>query len=202
MKKYPAIALIELSGVAAGIAVSDAMVKQAPITMLKSGTVSHGNYLILIGGSVAAVEEAYSVGLTQSGKALIDRVFLPDVHQQVHDAVQGNRRGCNGAALGVLETKTVAANILAADAAVKGAEVEIVEIRLADGLDGKAFTLVTGKVEDVEAAVQIAKSAVVTPDCWLSDIVIPNLHPAVAGQIGSATRFNQSELRYLTDGEV
>ena len=202
MKKYPAIALIELSSVAAGILTSDAMVKRSPITMLKSGTVSHGNYLILVGGSVAAVEEAYAEGLAKGGDTVLDRIFLPDVHPQVHDSLLGMCRSCSGAALAIIETKTAATTIRAADAGIKGAQVDIVEMRLADGLDGKAFTIVTGKVEDVEAAVEIAKAAVVNPDFWLRDTVIPNLNPAVAGQIAATTRFAQAEARHLQDGEV
>ena len=48
MKKYPSIALLELSSIAVGIFTADAMVKRAPITVLKSGTVHNGKYLILI----------------------------------------------------------------------------------------------------------------------------------------------------------
>ena len=39
------------------------MLKKAPITVIKSGTVHNGKYLVLIGGSVASVEESYTKGL-------------------------------------------------------------------------------------------------------------------------------------------
>ncbi|MDO9548824.1 MAG: BMC domain-containing protein, partial [Candidatus Marinimicrobia bacterium] len=77
MKKYPALALIELSNIAAGILTGDAMVKVAPISVLKAGTVHNGKYLILIGGSVASVEEAFHKGLTAGGEQVIDKVLLP-----------------------------------------------------------------------------------------------------------------------------
>ncbi|MFQ5584163.1 MAG: BMC domain-containing protein [Calditrichia bacterium] len=50
MKIYPAIALIEISNIAAGIKVGDAMLKKSPIALLKTGTVSRGKYLVLVGG--------------------------------------------------------------------------------------------------------------------------------------------------------
>ena len=75
MKKYPSIALLEISGIATGIYCADAMIKCAPITVLKSGTVHNGKYLILIGGSLASVEEAFYKGLTSSGDEIIDHVL-------------------------------------------------------------------------------------------------------------------------------
>ena len=70
MKKYPAIAIVELASIADGIYCTDALLKKAPIAMIKSGTVSHGRYLIVIGGSTASVEESL---------ACFFRALLPDV---------------------------------------------------------------------------------------------------------------------------
>jgi len=136
MKKYPALALIELSNVAVGILTGDAMVKVAPISVLKAGTVHNGKYLILIGGSVASVEEAYYKGLATGLEQVIDKVLLPDVHNNVNEAVLGKRSNCTDEALGVFETSSVAATIQSADAAVKSTRVNIIEIRLADDIGG------------------------------------------------------------------
>ena len=87
MKTYPAIALIEYSSIATGILASDAMLKKAPITVIKSGTVHNGKYLVLIGGSVASVEESYVKGLAIDPDNIIDSVILPNVHQQLHDSI-------------------------------------------------------------------------------------------------------------------
>jgi len=103
MIRYPAIALIEISSIATGIFCADAMIKRAPITMMKSGTVHNGKYLILIGGSVAAAEEAYLQGLALASAELIDHVFLPDVHEQVHEAVFGTRTICVNDAIGIID---------------------------------------------------------------------------------------------------
>ena len=53
MKIYPAIAALEFDDIAAGVAATDAMLKRAPIAFFKSGTITHGRYLTLIGGTTA-----------------------------------------------------------------------------------------------------------------------------------------------------
>ncbi len=48
----PALGLLELESIAAGIEVGDAMAKRAPIEVLRAGTVHPGKYLVLVGGAV------------------------------------------------------------------------------------------------------------------------------------------------------
>ena len=68
----PAITVLELDSVAIGTQVADAMVKRAPIKLIRSGTVQPGKYLILVGGSVAAVEESHVEGLRVQLRVLRD----------------------------------------------------------------------------------------------------------------------------------
>ena len=202
MKKYPAIALIEFSSIAIGIKSSDSMVKRAPITMLKAGTVSKGRFLILIGGSVASVEEAYTEGLSIGEGSIVDSVILPNVHIQVHNAILGDRLLCRGDGIAVFETRSVASVIRCADAAIKGANVDIIEMRLADALGGKAFVLFTGKVEDLESAISIAKESVVHHNIWVDDTIIPRVDRGIAQQIDETTRFAKSKSLLIEDGEI
>ena len=58
----PALGLLELESIAAGIEVGDAMAKRAPVELLRAGTVHPGKYLVLVGGDVADVEEALEAG--------------------------------------------------------------------------------------------------------------------------------------------
>ncbi len=201
MKRYPAIALIEFSGIADGIRAGDAMIKRAPIVMLRAGTVSRGKYLVLVGGSVASVEEAFAEGVRQAGGKLVDCVILPDVHPRVHDAIQGDRHTCEGESLGVIETGSVAATIRSADAAIKGAAVDIVEIRLADNLGGRAFAIFTGKVEDVESAVRIARETLDERQPLLSETVIPRIDAEMARRIDETTRFSAADIDTIEGGE-
>jgi len=185
----PALALVEFSSIAAGIQSADAMVKRAPIEVLKTGTVQPGKYLVLIGGRVADVEESLAAGRDVGGAAVVDFVYLPQVHPEVVEAIGGGRVPEATDALGVVETTTVAAAIHAADAGIKGAEVRLVEVRLADGLGGKGIVLFSGLVADVQAAVEIGVGVLERPDLLVRQVVIPQLHPEMWENVAEATRF-------------
>ena len=202
MKKYPSIALLELSSIAVGIFTADDMVKRAPITVLKSGTVHNGKYLILIGGSVGSVEESYFSGIDAGAEKIIDQVQLPDIHEKVHDAILGNRTKCNGEAIGIIETSTVAAIIKSVDAAVKGANVEILEIRIADDLGGKAFAIFNGEIEDVQSAIEISKENVTKKEYWIRDKIIPRISQEMVDQINQTTVFKNVKLDILPESEI
>lgn len=202
MKKYPAIALLELSSIATGITCGDMIIKQAPITVIKSGTVHNGKYLILIGGSVASVEESYYKGLSAADGTIVDQLFLPDIHEQVHDAILGHRNICSREAIGIIETSSVAATIQSADQAIKSTNIEIVEIRLADHLGGKAFAIFSGEIEDVQTAVELAREKTTDQKFWVCNKVIANLHPDMARQIDQSTYFGHLKPHLVEEGEL
>lgn len=185
----PALALLEFSSIAVGIQAADAMVKRAPIEVIKAGTVQPGKYLVLVGGEVADVEESLAAGREVGAATTVDFVFLPQVHPEVVEAVGGGRLPQVTDALGVVETTTVAAAIHAADAGIKGAQVRLVEVRLADGLGGKGIVLFAGLVADVEAAVEIGVGVLERPELLVRQVVIPQLHPEMWENVADATRF-------------
>jgi microcompartment protein CcmL/EutN len=166
----PAIALLELDSIAIGIEAGDAMAKRSPIDVIYAGTVHPGRYLVLVGGAVADVEEALEAGRAVGGPAILDLVLLADVHPDV------------------IETQTVAAIIDAADAGVKGARVRLLELRLADGLGGKAYLLFGGSVADVEAAVEIGQARIGAPGRAIAR-VIPQLHGEMRENLEADARF-------------
>ena len=183
----PALALLEFSAIAAGIEAGDAMVKRAPVARIVTGTVQPGHYLVMVTGEVAAVEEAVQAGQAVGGADLRDTVFLPHVHPAVVAALAGKQQSQPADALGVIETRSVAAAIHAADAGVKGAEVALLQMRLADGLGGKGVVLFTGLVADVEAAVAIG-TAVSAPQL-LRQVVIAQLHAEMWANVNQQGRF-------------
>ncbi len=185
----PALALLEFDSIAAGIVAGDAMVKRAPLDLIKAGTVQPGKYLVLIGGPVGDVEEAIDAAQRVEADALIDIVFLPDVHPDVVAGVAGARRTGEGEGLGIIETTTVAAIIQAADAGVKGAHVTLRELRMADGLGGKGYLLFGGAVADVEAAVAIGSARV--PSELIRESVISQLHPEMFENLTADGRFKR-----------
>ncbi len=185
----PAIALLEFDSIAIGVRAGDAMVKRAPVEITYAGTVHPGKYLVLVGGDVACVEEAYAAGLAAGREALIDQLFLPAVHPDVARVLRGARGRITGEALGVVETRTVASTVGAADRGIKGADVRLVEIRLADRLGGKAYCVFTGAVADVEAAVDIAVDQLADPGVLVARVVIPDFHEEMLENFEAATEF-------------
>ena len=202
MKTYPAIALIEYSSIATGILAGDMMLKKAPITVIKSGTVHNGKYLVLIGGSVASVEESYSCGITVDPDNIIDSMILPDVHLQLHDGILGARLKCTEESLGIIEASSVSTMIKASDAGIKGADVNIIEIRLADDIGGKSFTIYNGRIEEVQAAIEIAKKFVTVSDHWVNETIIPILHSDMKIQIDQTTSFAKVKFVKVSGSEV
>jgi microcompartment protein CcmL/EutN len=156
----PAIGLIETSSIARGLVVADAMVKKAPVTLAFARPVSPGKHVVIVTGDVAEVDEAMEIGVATAAATLVDRLFLPQAHAGVLRALGGGRRVPGLSSLGIVETFSVASALLAADAACKEAEVELAELRLADGLGGKAYFIVTATLDLVEAAVYAAERVI------------------------------------------
>ena len=201
MKTYPAIAVLEFDDISAGVAATDAMLKRAPIAFFKCGTITRGRYLTLIGGTTASVIESADEGVRHAGDRLLDHVVLPDVHARLFDGVLGNRHPRGAGSLAILETSTVSASIRAAEAALKGTPVELVEIRLADsGLAGKGTLVLEGELHDVEAAVALAVARIGESAAQVSYRVIAAPHEATTGQIAHGTSFRSSLLIEL-EGE-
>ncbi len=185
----PAIGLLELESIAAGIVAADAMVKSSPVSSLHAGTVHPGRYLVLVGGATAAVE----VALEAAGvEMVLDSLFLADVHPAVILAVTTAEVAvpADGDALGIIETSTSATAIVAADAGVKAADVSLLALRLADDLGGKAYCLFTGLVADVEIAVERAAASTESGDQLIASAVIPQLHREMWDNLAAELRFN------------
>ncbi len=181
---YPALALLEFKSIAEGIEAGDAMVKRSPVAYIHTGTVQPGHYLVLVAGDVASVEEAVEAG---QRFAHSDLLFLPNVHPAVLAALSGERNSGDGDALGIIETHTVASAILAADAGVKGADVSLLQLRLADGLGGKGILFFNGLVSDVQTAVSIAAES--AQNQLLRQSVIPQLHGEMWANVNKHGRF-------------
>jgi len=189
MSKLPAIALIEFGSIAAGTFAADKMVKRAPVELLRAGTVQPGKYLILVGGGTGEVEESYREGMQAAPADVLDEVLLPDVHPRVVKALDGARSFDGHNSLVVLETSTIAAVLRATDAAVKGARVEMAELRLGNGLGGRGVAILTGELTDVEAAAEIATRTLAGRNVTLCHSIVSNVHKQFASHIEESTRF-------------
>jgi len=173
------IGLIELSSVAAGFLVADAMLKAANVKLYLSRSICSGKYMVLIGGDVGPVESAVEAGEQAARGTLIDRFIIANVHPDVFIALGRSEVPDVGDALGVIESFSVAALIEAADAAAKAANVKLLEVRLAMALGGKAFCTMTGDVASVQAAVDAGKDVLSKRGVLVNAVVIPRPRPEI-----------------------
>lgn len=170
-----AIGMIEFKTVSAGITAADAMVKAAEVELLEAQTVCPGKYIALISGSLSAVRAAVDVAEKTREEELIGSFVLGNPHESIFPAIYGATQIQKVEALGILETYDAASIIVAADAAAKTAIVELIELRIAKGMCGKSFFLITGDVAAVEAAVETARKSVAENGMYLDSSVIA--HP-------------------------
>lgn len=192
MKPFPAIATLEFREIAAGMIATDAMVKKSPIALLRSGTISAGRWLTLVGGSTAAVEEAHAEGLRVGAESVADHVFLPDVDEQLFAALDGARQPTQGDALGILETATVSCNFRATEVALKTAPLTLLELRFGDAvLAGKAVSLLHGVLHDVQAGMGAAVDRLSAAGVPVSHRIITAPHFAVFLGVNQTTGFHE-----------
>ena len=167
-----AIGIVEYKTVSAGVVAADAIVKTSDVSIIEAQTVCPGKYIVIVTGDLSAVEAAVSNAKTQHGQQLISSFVLGNPHESIFPAIYGATEIGEVAALGVLETYDAASMIVAADEAAKTAIVDLIELRLARGMCGKSYMMLTGEVVAVEAAIARAKATVAREGMYLDSSVI------------------------------
>ncbi len=171
-----AIGLIELRSIALGIQTTDVMLKAADVELLRAHVVCPGKYIILIAGEVGAIRTAIEAGKAEAPHVLVDHLVLPNVHPSIFPALAAVTEVGPVRAVGIVETYTLASSIIAADTAVKAANIPLMEIRLPFALGGKAFAILTGDVAAVRAGVDSAVNTLRDEGIIESYVVIPAPH--------------------------
>jgi len=178
-----AVGAIETSSIAQGTVAADAMVKTAEVELLEACPLSPGKYWVLIGGEVGPVRHAFQRGLEVAGDTMLDSLLIPQLHDQVLPALRGVVPAADHDALGVIETLTAAATIVAADQAAKAADVLLRDLRLANGLGGKGVLFLSGDVSNVQAAVEAGRAEALRKGLLSRAVVIPRLHPQMKAKV-------------------
>lgn len=156
--------MIEMNSIAKGYAVGDAMLKAANVEILFNRTICPGKFMVMVAGDVAAVEAAMDAGLFLGSETIVDELIIPNVHTSVFGAISGTRVIEHTAALGIIE---------AADAAVKAANVELIDVHLAMAIGGKGYATMTGDVAAVTAAVDAGAAYIKDKGVIVDKIFIP-----------------------------
>ncbi len=172
-----AIGMIEYTTVSTGISAADTLVKTADVEIIEAQVVCPGKYIVIISGQLSAIKASVDAAKNLHGEKLIDSFVLGNVHEGVFPAIYATVDVENPRALGVIETFSGASAIVAADAAAKTADVTLVELRIARGMCGKSYMLLTGEVAAVTAAIESAKAAAGDKGMLLDYSITPNPDP-------------------------
>ncbi|VEA32720.1 polyhedral body protein [Salmonella enterica subsp. enterica] len=178
-----AIGILELTSIAKGMELGDAMLKSANVNLLVSKTICPGKFLLMLGGDIGAIQQAIETGTSQAGEMLVDSLVLANIHPSVLPAISGLNSVDKRQAVGIVETWSVAACISAADRAVKGSNVTLVRVHMAFGIGGKCYMVVAGDVSDVNNAVTVASESAGEKGLLVYRSVIPRPHEAMWRQM-------------------
>jgi microcompartment protein CcmL/EutN len=171
------IGFLEFNSIAKGIEAADAVIKAADVHLAFAKASCPGKYYLLFYGEVAAVQASLDAGAAIGGKHVVDHCVIPRVHPQVIKAIGMANMPETTGAIGVMEFYSVTASVYAADAAVKAADVSLIDLRLGTGIGGKSFVTLTG---DVAAVTESVRCGIATPNAegmLVSSVVIPNPAP-------------------------
>ena len=179
------LGLLELSSIAAGVRAADEMMKAARVELLEAIPISTGKFLVIVGGGVAEVEASLDAGRRAAGSVIVDELRLATVHPDVPPAIARPRgEKSMRTSLGIVETTTVAAAIIGADAAAKTADVLVLEIAPGRGIGGKGFFTLTGDVASVQAGADAARAIIDRRVAHVRTEILAGPHPSIRARIG------------------
>ncbi|GCF95220.1 propanediol utilization: polyhedral bodies pduT [Enterococcus florum] len=174
MKEMDTIGFLELNSIAKGIETVDYMLKAADTQLLMAKASCPGKYYIMLCGQVGAVERSIKVGTEIGGRYIVGELLIPRVNPAVIQAVNMSKIPDKVQAVGVLEYYSATGSIIAADYAVKAANVELISIQLGTGIAGKSFVVLTGDVASVKTAVEAGSEGAKKKAMLINKIVLPN----------------------------
>ena len=179
------IGLLELKSIPVGVETADAVLKAAHVELLTATPTCPGKYVIIICGAVGAVKSAMESGKQAAGVYLVGHHIINNVHDSVPSAIVGTVEVTRTAASGMIETMTALTAVQAGDMAANEANLTLMEIRIARGLGGKGFILLTGEVSSVRSAVKAAMHQLEETGDITSSCVIPSPHPGLIEKLSN-----------------
>ena len=176
MTERRAIGIVETNSVPRGILVTDEMVKRADVTVVESCPLCPGKYIVIVSGYVDEVRAAVDRGVEKAAAFLVDKVLIPDIHEDVMPAIMRNVPVDEIQSLAVIETHAMATCLEVADCVAKAAAVTLVEIRLSRCLGGKSFVSFTGDIGSVRSAATLGEDLARERGQLIHSVVIARPH--------------------------
>lgn len=166
------IGLIELNSIAKGIHIADEILKAAEVTLVLAKPVCPGKYIVLVTGNVGAIQTAINHGVAIGKQYVVNKLIIPNINQQIIPAINGVNEIENLKDIGVLEFFSIASAIVAADAAAKSADIDLIELRLGLGIGGKSFITFTGDVSSIKNAIKVGSNTAIESGMLVNEAVI------------------------------
>ncbi|WP_321972737.1 BMC domain-containing protein [Paratractidigestivibacter sp.] len=177
------IGLIELTSIPVGYETVDAMLKAANVELLRAAPSCPGKYLVVIAGNVGSVATACAAAeRTASKKAILCRA-INHLADSVADALKQASRDVKVKSLGCVETRTGLGAILIADHLVKAGRIDLMSIRIAQGIGGKGYVNFTGEIAAVNTAIAACIAKCDDPKLIMSTCAIATPHPDLVAHI-------------------
>lgn len=170
------IGFLELNSIARGVETADIVLKTAAVDLVFSKAGCPGKYYLMFTGEVAAVQASIDAGCALGDGHVVDWCVIPHIHPQVVKAINMTAMPETLQAIGVMEFYSVTASVYGADAAVKAADVDLLDVRLGTGIGGKSFVILTGEVAAVRESVEAGIRTPNAEGMVVSSVVIPSPH--------------------------
>jgi microcompartment protein CcmL/EutN len=170
-----AIGMVEFLSIARGIYTADQMVKVSDVEITTATTTCPGKYIAIVTGDVAAVKTSIETGQRLAGEYLVDYILIPNVSTGIFPAIAGTTMPETIQALGIVESFSMSTMLIAADAILKSANLQPIELRLGNALGGKAYFTFTGDVAAVKTGVDEGKKIAEEKGLLVNAEVIPSL---------------------------
>lgn len=169
-----AIGMVEFTSIARGIYAADQMVKISDVEIVTATSACPGKYIAIVHGDVAAVQDSVGIGEKLAEEYYVDSIIIPNVSPAVFPAITCSTMPDKIQALGIMESFSLSTMIVAADAILKSADLQPIELRLGNGLGGKAFFTFTGDVAAVETGVEAGKAITEEKGLLVNAEIIPS----------------------------
>lgn len=150
------LGVVESQSIAAGVEIADGMLKAAQVELVRAAPICSGRYLIYISGDRQAVQTSVDFAW-QSGRKLAGGFVIANVSPRLIFALKKTTNAEEGDALGIVESRTVSAALVAADCALKRSSVRLLRLVAGQGINGKAYFAFGGDVASVQEAVGASK---------------------------------------------
>lgn len=171
-----ALGMVEFNSIATGVLAGDRMLKCANVKLMSAQPVCPGKYIVMVEGQVQAVKSAVEAGEMGAKEELVDSLVIASLHDQVFEAIACTTQITGESAIGIIECFSLVTSIYCADAAVKSANIDLIEIRLGRGLGGKSYVVLAGDVSSVKHAVDVANEKFGQEGMLVRTVVIPSPH--------------------------